>query len=182
MSRCIFSLAILLSLACTARADGPHIAFHGASGSITVTLFSAPDPLVAGPADLALLVQNTSDSAIIPGASAHGELALPGHAPVAFTLTQGGGGTSNNQLLGATVPLPAAGDYTLTLAVQAAGVPAHFSGDVPVELNNGRRNTVLWTVLVPLVLILLFLVNQYAKSYAGQLRRRLPVEQGSPPR
>ena len=180
MSRYIFSLAVLLSLACTARADGPHIAFHGASGNLTVTLFSAPDPLVAGPADLALLVQNTSDSAITPGASAHGELTLPGHAPVAFTLAPGGGGTGNSQLLGVTVPLPAAGDYKLTLDVQAASVSAHFSGDLPVELNNGRRNTVLWTVLVPLALILLFLVNQYAKSYAGQLRRRLPVEVDPP--
>lgn len=164
MSRRAFSLSVLLLLACAARADGPHIAFHGTAGSITVTLLSAPDPLVAGPADLALLVQNTSDSMVTPGASARGELTLPGHTPVAFLLTRGGGGTGNGQMLGVTVPLPAAGDYKLTLEVQAGGAAAHFSADLPVELNNGRRNTVLWTVFAPLVLIVLFLVNQYAKQ------------------
>ncbi len=168
MSRHIFKLLVFLLPACAAYADGPHIAFHGTSGNITVTLFSAPDPLVTGPADLALLVQNTSDSAVTPGASTHGELTLAGHAPVAFTLTPGNG--SSGQLLEAIVPLPAAGDYTLTLAVQA-GSSAHFSGDLPVEINNGRRNTVLWTICVPTVLILLFLVNQYAK----QKLRRMPA-------
>ncbi len=165
MSRYVLSLMVFLLLIHIAHADGPHIAFHGTSGNITVTLFSAPDPLVAGPADLELLVQNTSDSAVTPRASARGELTLAGYAPVAFTLMPGNGGSG--QLLGATVPLPAAGDYTLTLAVQA-GSSAHFSGDLPVEINNGRRNTVLWTVCVPIVLILLFLVNQYAKQ---KLRR-----------
>ncbi len=168
MNRHVFSLLFLLP-ACAAHADGPHIAFHGTSGNITVTLFSAPDPLVAGPVDLALLVQNTSDSAVTPGASAHGELTLAGHTPVAFTLKPGN--SASGQLLGATVPLSAAGDYTLILDVQA-GSSAHFSGDLPVEINNGRRNTVLWTVCAPTVLILLFLINQYAKQ---KLRRVAPT-------
>ena len=150
-----------------ARADGPHIAFHGTAGGYAVTLFSAPDPLLAGPAQLTLLVQDAASGAMLPAAQAHGQLALSGAAPVALTFTPGGSGTP--QLLLATVPLPRPGAYALQLEVVAQGKTAgEFTGVLPVAENNGKRNTVLWAVFLPGMCVALFLANQYGKA---QLRR-----------
>ena len=154
-----------------ARADGPHIAFHASQGAYTVTLFSAPDPLVAGPADLTLLVQNAADGSLAASPSVEGQAALPGHAPVTFRLLPGGAG--NRRLLGATVHLADPGTYTFTLAVATPGAaPVTFRGTLPVERNEGRRNTVLWAVFLPMVLIALFLVNQQAKLRLRRTRAR----------
>ena len=166
----VASQVLFVALPCllapaSAQADGPHIAFHGTAGRYTGTLFTAPDPLVAGPADLSLLVQGSGDSALLSGPAVHatGRLTLAGKPPVAFTLVPGG--AANRQLLGATVSLPVAGDYALTLELGRAGEPAVlFQGEVPVEENHGQRNTVLLAVFLPAAFIALFLVNQYAKQ------------------
>ena len=168
--------AILLALAscAAARADGPHIAFHGTQGAYTITLFSAPDPLVAGPADLTLLVQNAADGSLARVPAATGQLTLPGHAPVSFRLTPGG--AANRQLPGATVRLPSAGTYALRLRLTSpTAATLLFSGTLPVEANHGRRNTVLWAVFLPVVLIALFLVNQYAKQLRRARRKAPPA-------
>ena len=155
-------IAFSLLIASPVFADGPHIAFHATEGACTVTLFSAPDPLVAGPVTLTLLVQHAGDGSLVNGATATGELTLPGAEPVRFALRKGGSG--NGQLPGATVQLKAPGTYSLGLQVAAGTAPVRFTGTLPVEVNNGRRNTVLWAVLMPFVLALLFLANQHAKQ------------------
>ena len=95
--------------AASAWADGPHIAFHGTEGACTVTLFSAPDPLVAGPAGLTLLVQNAGTGTWMASAQATGRLQLAGQRPIPFTLQAGSAGA----MPAATVTLPHAGTYML---------------------------------------------------------------------
>ena len=157
-----------------ARADGPHIAFHGTANGYAVTLFSAPDPLVAGPAELTLLVQDLDSGTMVPGPQARGQLTLAGGAPVAFTLAPDG--TASSQLLLATVLLPRPGAYALHLQIAATGKPtAEFAGVLPVAENNGRRNTVLWSVFVPSVCVALFLANQSGKAQLARARARANV-------
>ena len=169
-ARACLPLGLLVTLHVGVRpawADGPHIAFHGSEGAYTVTLFTAPDPLVAGPVELNLLVQRAEDGTLVNMAETAGELSLPGHAPVCFRLAPGG--AANRDLPGARVLLPDAGRYELGIDIHAAGsVPLHFAGAVSVEANHGKRNTVVWAVVLPVLLILLFLTNQYAKA---QLRK-----------
>ncbi len=149
-----------------ARADGPHIAFHATGGAYAVTVFSAPDPLVAGPAGLTLLVQSAADGSLLRGAGASGELTLPGRAPVRFTLAPGAAG---KELPHSSVVLGTPGAYRLALRVTAPGTAeASFTGVLPVEANHGKRNTVLWAVFLPLLGVVLFLANQQGKR---QMRR-----------
>lgn len=159
-----------------ARADGPHIAFHGTSGPYAATVFSAPDPLVTGPVDLNILVQRADDGSLVRSAQASGQLTLPGHAPIQFVFVPGG------PLPAATVPLPDPGMYVLTLEIAVPGAaPLHFEGSLPVEANHGTRDTVAWAVTVPVLLILLFLLNQYAKGQmrAGYRKAVSPVRPGN---
>ena len=160
-----------LGFALDCQADGPHIAYHGTAGPYTVTLFSAPDPLVAGPATLTLLVQSAADDSVVSPSGISGELQLAGHPPVSFPMDVAPG-AANRALPSATVSLPDAGTYALTLQVAGAQKQqASFRGLLPVEENHGQRNTVLAAVFLPMIVVGLFLANQTAKQ---QLRRRLP--------
>ncbi len=161
--RSILAVSLCLGgIALPAGADGPHIAFHGVAGDLTVTLFSAPDPLVAGPAELSLLAQSTADNSLLRGVRASGTLVLPGHAAVAFTLGSAAGAQG---MMTTTVRLPEPGTYAMTLSIEPATAPrTQFTASLPVAENNGTRNTVLLFVLLPLALSALFLVNQHAKQ------------------
>ncbi len=155
-----------------AWADGPHIAFHGTAGAYTVTLFTAPDPLVVGPAELNLLVQQANDGTLVNMAESAGELRLPGHAPVHFRLTPSG--AANSELPGARILLPDPGVYELGIDIGAVeSVPLHFTGSIFVDANHGKRNAVIWAVVLPGLLIALFLTNQYAKGRLQKSRGKL---------
>ena len=172
-------LPLWVAVSCWAPAwgDGPHVAFHGTEGAYTVTLFSAPDPLVAGPAEFSLLVQNASDGALAAAGGAKGRLALSGSPAIAFAFAPGGGG--NAQMAGATVQLPQSGSYALQLDLsEPPGVVVHFAGVLPVEPNHGKRNTVLWAVFVPPMIVFLFLANQYGKQRLVEARARAQGKRG----
>jgi hypothetical protein len=158
-----FFLLLILAAPFSAFADGPHIALHATQGRYEITVFTAPDPLVTGPIQLTLLVQDVATGALLPGVSASGTLAPASGTVIPLTLALGG--ASNGQLPGETVKLINPGRYTLRLGVSAAGGPAdEFSGALPVDANRGKRNTVLWAVFLAVAMIGLFLANQTAKQ------------------
>lgn len=160
-----FCTALLLALAgcLPALADGPHIAFHGSQGAYTVTLFTAPDPLVSGPVEFTLLVQNASDGTVVSRPRATVDLTLKGQPTVHVALAAGG--ATNRLLPGAVATLIRPGAYELAIEVSSGGAPpVTFHGGLPVDSNNGRRNTLLISAGLTLLLIVLFLVNQYARQ------------------
>ena len=58
-------VAVLLMLGVDARADGGAVRWRGSAGVFTVTIFTPPDPIAAGPIDLSVLVQNRANGAPI---------------------------------------------------------------------------------------------------------------------
>jgi hypothetical protein len=162
---------LVLPVPFSAFADGPHIALHATQGRYEITVFTAPDPLVTGPIQLTLLVQDAATGALLSGVAASGSLTLASGPGIPLTLRLDG--SSNRQLPGETVKLVHPGSYTLRLKVSAAGgSPEEFTGVLPVDANQGKRNTVLWAVFVAVAMIGLFLANQTAKQRLRAVRRR----------
>ncbi len=162
------ALAVNLHVA-AAHADGGHIALRSTSGSYTITLFTAPDPLVSGPVDMSLLIQDRATGEVFADATAAAVLTCPDAQPLSFSLTRSA--ASNKLLLAATPILSAPGSYALVLRVERPGTaPANFTTVLSVAEDHRRRSTLLFAILLPLAAILLFLVNQHAKYQ--RLRRR----------
>lgn len=160
-----FVLFLLVTGLGAARADGPHIALHAVAGGYEVTLFSAPDPLVAGPVQLTVLVQDAQSGTVLSPVSVTGSLSLKGASAHAMGLHFAHAGSSNLQLPGQALTMPAPGDYMLLLRVQAPGrLPVVLHGDLPAGTNRGRRDTVLWAVFAVAGMICLFLANQKARQ------------------
>ncbi len=144
------------------RADGAHIAFRASSGAYAVTLFTAPEPLVSGPADLSLLVQDQATGEVLNDATVTGSLTSAAGASMPIVLTHGL--ASNKLLLAAAPNLPGPGSFTLALEVERPGTaPASFTTVLAVAANHRRRTTLIFALVLPLAAILLFLVNQQAK-------------------
>ena len=158
-----FLLSCLLLLSWTALSDGGHIALHATSGSVTITLFTSPEPLVPGRADLSVLVQNAASNELVAGARVQGTL-IADRARTALAFAPSG------MLMAASIHLPRPGTYRLNLTVGPDGAPpAAFTTTLVVEAGHGRRTTVILAVLFPLAVIALFLVNQRLKSHRHAL-------------
>jgi hypothetical protein len=107
-------LVALVSLlaADLARADGGAIRIQRDAGPLRITVFSAPEPLRVGAADLSVMVQSREGGA--PVLDAEVELRLEGPPPerpiqVRATREQ----AANKLLYAASVELPAAGTWRL---------------------------------------------------------------------
>ncbi len=149
-----------------ARADGGHIALRAASGPYRITLFTAPEPLVSGPVDLSLLVEDAASGEVMEEVTAAGSLTPADGATIPFVLTRAA--ASDKLLLAATPTLPAPGLYVLVLHVEHPGAqPAGFTVRLAVGADHRRRTTLIFALAIPFGAILLFLINQQAK-----LRRR----------
>ncbi len=163
----LFVLSAALGVGCPARADGGHIAFHATQGSCTVTLFTAPEPLVTGRGELSLLVQAAETDQPLPDATAEGTLQQAGSAAVAVHFSRSS--AANPLLLLAAPAFPAAGPYTLVLSIRQGGAACAAQAmtvTLAVAEDHGRRTTLLVGLGLPLVAVLLFLVNQGAKDRA----------------
>ncbi len=151
-------LGILL-FAVPALADGPHIALHGTQGAYAVTLFTSPDPLVTGKIELALLVTQGEGGSAIAVRQAGVSMRADHSEPVEVNLQERDGAMKGS----AQVSQP--GDYALGVIFETArGDVVRLSGTLPVAENHGRRDIVIWSVLFPLLAVVIFLANQSAKQ------------------
>ena len=165
----VFSfLFLLLVCACPAYADGAHIALRAVAGPYSVTLFTAPEPLVSGPADLSLLVEDAATGAMLSEATADGVLHCAGAEPARMTLSHEA--AANKLLLAAGPTMMRPGSCTLVLRIGQPGSPTvSVTAVLQVGEDHRRRTTLLFALVLPAGVIVLFLVNQQVK-----LRRRPP--------
>ena len=160
-------LILLFAIAASAHADGGRLQIRQTVGPFIVSLFTTPEALAVGPADVSVLVE----SAATPDAeAAHPDVLLD--ADVTLTLTpHAGGGASirahlthaaatNRLLQAAAITLPAAGTWDATILVREGGREATATAPLVVEAHSARRGTLWFFALLPVVLVALYLSMQ----------------------
>lgn len=138
--------------------------FRKPAGPFMVTVFSEPVPVRAGAADLSVMIERASDQSTV----------LDAHVMVHLKKTEAGsivelaapathGRATNKLLYAASVTLPSAGIWQMTVDVREKGDEASASGALNVL---GKEPPLIehWALfaLVPLM-ILLFVLNQWLK-------------------
>ena len=116
-----------------ADADGGVVRLSQAAGPFTITVFTAPTPLRAGPIDVSVLVQDGRTGDAIDDAAI--EVVLrgrddPSQAVRASALHEQ---ATNKLLYAALLDLPAAGGWHVTVDVAHAGATATVGVDVEAE-------------------------------------------------
>lgn len=175
------ALAVLFLLAAPAAwSDGGVVRLRETRGGLVVTVFTAPDPLRAGPQDVSVLVQDPSGAPVLDA-----EVTLrfdpPARSSAGFAVRALRAQATNKLLQAAQVDLREVGKWRLGVAVSRAGQAAEFSCALPVEAS-AHGITDLWGVLaLPPVMVVLFALNQALRRRRGadrSLDRPAPV----PPR
>jgi cytochrome c oxidase assembly factor CtaG len=131
--------------------DGDVVRLAGASGSFRVSVFGDPGPLPAGPADLAVLVQDRNSGSVILDADVDLAVQSGSAAPMIVHATRAQ--SSNKLLEAATVDVPSAGPWNLRVSIRegssqgALVAESRFSWGYAIALAVGAGLIVLYLVL-----------------------------------
>ncbi len=161
---CLTSLivAVVPMLRVDARADGGAVRRRESAGAFTVTVFTSPDPIAAGPTDVSVLVQDRADGAPILDGLVKLRLTSPSHVGDGDRMLEATAthDAAANKLLYATWIDVGAGEWTLHVAVERG----HESSSVDVPLSvvpATTRLTEYWPhLLLPPLAILVFVLHQ----------------------
>jgi hypothetical protein len=174
MRRKAVALAGLFLLAAPAAwPDGGVVRLRETRGGLVVTVFTAPDPLRAGPQDVSVLVQDVSGAPILDA-----EVTLrfdpPDRAGAGFAVRALRAQATNKLLQAAQVDLREVGKWQLVVAVSRAGQTTELSCDLPVG-PAAHRMADLWDMFaLPPTIVVLFALNQTLRRRRSADRRRDP--------
>jgi hypothetical protein len=165
---CRVAVVVALGMwATAARGDGGTMLLHQDAGPFTITLFAAPQPLQAGPADLSVMVQDRSSGEVLLDSmidvSIAPEVAVASQQTGQQTVRLATGQASNRLLQAGTVHFSKAGRWRLTLVVHRHNDTARLETECIVQADTARSRLVWFYVLMPLGVILVFIFHQRLK-------------------
>jgi hypothetical protein len=166
-------VALMLACAATAAyADGGRLQMRQAAGPFVVSLFSTPESLAVGPADLSVMIEDQGSGEVLLDADVVIVLTseYAGSVPVIAHLSHAH--ATNRLLQDAVVQLPHAGRWHAVLHVRDAGRAASASTDLMVANYSARRGTVWFFAILPICVAALFAWVQVVKQRA---RRRMTL-------
>jgi hypothetical protein len=171
-------LAMLLLVPIVARADGGVVRVRQASGPFLISVFTASDPLRAGPIDVSVLVQDVGSGDPVLDATVG--LALQPHdsasAPLLARATHER--ATNKLLQAAIVTIPAAGRWALRVDVRRGQDEATVTTGLQVAPPAPRLAAIWPYLLVPPLAIAVFALHQALRedalhrSHSGTARRQ----------
>jgi hypothetical protein len=142
-----------------------------AAGPFVVSLFTTPESLAVGSADLSVMVEEQGSSSVLLDADVVVTL-TPEDAEIAPVVVHLSHAHATNRLLeDAVVQLPRAGRWRALIHVSDAGREASIATDLKVASYSARRGTVWLFAVLPIGAIALFVWVQIEKQRAR--RRRL---------
>ena len=154
--------AALLACAAAVLGDGGRVRLRGDAGPFTVTIFTAPEPLAAGPADVSVLVQDRATGEVLPDASV--EIVLVGPGGGAPTIRAAAPGT-NRLLRAAAVTFDRPGSWGLEVVVRRGSETGRVACPLPVGPPSSPLGAVWPFFAFPPAAIGLFALR-------GAIRRR----------
>ena len=174
MRRLIAAL-VLAAAAVAAHADGGRLQMRQAAGPFVVSLFTAPESLAVGDADLSVMVEEQGSGEVLLDADVVIELTAEdaGSAPVIAHLSHAH--TTNRLLQDAVVQLPHAGHWHAVIHIREAGRDATTSTVLTVANHSARRGTVWFFAILPICVVALFAWVQVAKQRARRRRMLSPA-------
>lgn len=168
-------LIIALMLACAAtaaHADGGRLQMRQAAGPFVISLFTTPESLGVGPADLSAMIEEQGGSNVLLDADIVIALTLEdgGSQPVVAHLSHAH--ATNRLLQDAVVELPHPGRWRAAIQVSEGGRHVSMTTDLMVGDYSARRGTEWVFALLPMCAIALFAWVQVAKAGRDRLISR----------
>lgn len=167
------TLATAAILAPAAYADGGHLQMRQTAGPFVVSLFTTPEDLGIGPADMSTMVEDQATGRVVLDAEVFITLTAGdahGGAPVVARLTHTN--ATNKLMQDAIVRLPRAGVWRAVVDVRQGGRQGSAGTTLSVSDHSARRDTTWTLAAFPLLAVGIFAIVQNGKS---RIRRSRPV-------
>jgi hypothetical protein len=145
----------------SALADGGIVQMQRSSGPFVITVFTAPVPLSAGPADISILIQDSNNHSIL---DAQVSVFIHREGVEAIKADARRDQSKNRLLYSALLNLPEAGRWEIEVAVVRNSEETRVSGVMMVAPPRSFLLTYWWTLALPPVVIGLFVINQWLKK------------------
>jgi hypothetical protein len=159
--------------AIAAHADGGRLQMRQAAGPFVVSLFTTPESLAVGPADVSVLVEE--QGSVLLDADVFVTL-TPEYASIAPVIAHLSHSHATNRLMeDAIVQLPRAGRWRAVVHVSEAGREASATTDLTVANHSARRGAIWLFAVLPLCAIALFAWVQTEKRRALRARMLRPA-------
>ena len=148
------------------------------SGPFTISLFTIPDTLTAGPADLSVLVQDVTSGDVLMDAVVTLTLTPPSRLPpgAPLVLHPSHAQATNQILQAAQVNLKASGRWRVNIQVVHGTQTATCATELEVAGRSSQLGTIWFFALLPLAVLAVFAGVQVRKAkmrrnrYAGGAR------------
>jgi hypothetical protein len=140
--------------------DGGILQFRGETPELSVTVFTSPAPLSAGPADISVLLQKRetlepvldAEVSIVMRAAASGK-------EIRVWATRGQ--AQNKLLFAAPLTLAEAGTWQMKVSILRLGVNSEIAGTIGVAPNRQKLETYWGYLAFPPLTVLLFTVREW---------------------
>jgi hypothetical protein len=156
-------------------ADGGSLVLRKQVGRLTISIFSAPQPLRVGSADLSVMVQETNDRSTILDATVKIHLIKSRSDGISDVSEPATHANADNKLLyAARVNLPSSGAWRVVADIKSEKGSGQIEGEINV-LDQQPAIISYWAdfALVPLI-VLLFVINRWLKRNRVKSARRRP--------
>jgi len=161
LRRGLLLVAALLAFSSRAQADGGLVALHQEVGPFVVTVFSAPGPLRAGPADISVLVQDRASGQPVLDGEVFVRLSREGGITLVERATRE---VAQNKLFySALMNLPEAGQWELEVKIKQGKETASIHGQVSAAAPTSLLLSYWRSLSLPPIVIALFALNQWLK-------------------
>jgi hypothetical protein len=174
-------MLILILTPSVAKADGGVVRARETQGSLLITIFTPPEISHDSPTDVTVMVQKAGEVmmdaevtlSFVPHAGAEiqpGTLSCSSHGGRLSSIQATRDQAANKLLYGASVVLPATGDWNLQALIRQGGEEVSVCCVLPVGMP-ARRLAGLWPYLaLPLFVIGLFALNQWLRRQSVEYR------------
>jgi hypothetical protein len=162
--RGLFLLVALLAFNLRAHADGGFVELNQEVGPFVVTVFSAPDPLRAGPVDISVLVQDRGSRQPV----LDGEVLVRLQSPAGVTLVERATreAAQNKLLYSALINLTEAGLWELEVTIKHGTDTAKVQGQKSVAAPRPFLISYWRSLSLPPIVVVVFALNQWLRRSA----------------
>jgi hypothetical protein len=144
----------------TLLGDGGTLQFRGETPELSVTVFTSPAPLAAGPADISVLLQKRETLEPVLDA----EVSIDMRAVASGSEIRGRATreqAQNKLLYAAPLTLGESGRWQITVSILRLGVKSEIAGTILVAPNQQKLETYWAYLAFPPLMVLLFSVREW---------------------
>ncbi len=171
MRRILLTLAVALFFTIPAHGDGGRVQMHASAGPYMVTLFSTPDILVTGPADLSVGIEDTATGEFINDVDVELTLSQLDTASANKIVAHTTHGSSARGILqAAQITFPQAGRWRITIDVNRKGKTGQCTTDLTVGTTHQRAYEIWAAGSAPFIICVLFVIHERRKRKWEQER------------